>query len=65
STTSLPRVYLAGKPNYAGLLEGIKAYQFAEKITIPDSAAGLQIEEADETEAVLSPDLVAHMNDGE
>lgn len=65
STTSLPRVYLAKRSNYAGLLEGIEAYQFAENITIPDSAAGLQIEEADETEAVLSPDLVVHMNDGE
>ncbi|MCG8603114.1 MAG: glycosyltransferase [Verrucomicrobiales bacterium] len=65
STKSLPRVYLAEKPNFAGLVEGIEAYQFDESIAVPDSASGLQLEEAEDREAVLSPDMIAHSNDDE
>ena len=59
-TKSLPRVYLAEGHNYVGLLEGIRAYGFDASITIPDSAAGLDLQEADDHEAVLTPDVVAH-----
>ena len=65
TTTSLPRVYLAQQPGFAGLVEGINAYLFGVGIQIPKSAKGLQHEEADDREAVLSPDMVVHMNDGE
>ncbi|MEM9280799.1 MAG: HAD family hydrolase, partial [Verrucomicrobiota bacterium] len=65
STTSLPRVYLAKQPNFMGLLEGLEAYQFGGDIKIPNSAKGMQPEEAEEQEAVLSPDMVAHMSDGD
>ena len=65
STKSLPRVYLAKQPNFAGLVEGIDAYQFDERIEVPDSAAGLHLEEAEDQEAVLSPDMIAHTNDDE
>lgn len=65
STTSLPRVYLAHSPNFMGLLEGIEAYHFDGDIKIPESARGLQAEESENEEAVLSPDMVVHNNDGE
>lgn len=63
STTSLPRVYLAEKPNFAGLVEGIEAYQFDGGIEVPESAEGLHPEEAEEQEAVLAPDMIAHSSD--
>jgi hypothetical protein len=63
STTSLPRVYLAEKPNFAGLVEGIRAYQFDGGIEVPESAEGLHPEEAEEQEAVLAPDMIAHSSD--
>lgn len=65
ATTSLPRVYLAQSPNFIGLLEGIEAYQFDGDIQIPESARGLQAEKSENQEAVLSPDMVVHNNDGE
>ncbi|MAS94289.1 MAG: HAD family hydrolase [Verrucomicrobiales bacterium] len=65
STASLPRVYLAKNPNFAGLLEGVEAYQFDGEIRVPDSAKRLMPEEAEERESVLSPDMVVHMSDGE
>lgn len=65
STGSLPRVYRANNPSFAGLLEGVEAYQFDGEIRIPESARRLMPEEAEEREAVLAPDMVVHMNDGE
>lgn len=65
TTTSLPRVYLAKKPNFAGLVEGIEAYNFESKIEVPKSAEGLQPEEGEEKEAVLAPDMVVHTTDGD
>lgn len=64
-STSLPRVYLAKTPNFAGLLEGLEAYHFDSLIRVPESAQGLQPEEAKEQESVLAPDTVAHTSDGE
>jgi len=65
STASLPRVYRAEKPNFSGLLEGIEAYQFDGEIRIPESARGLAPSESDTEEAVLAPDMMVHMNDGD
>ncbi|MDF1852355.1 MAG: HAD family hydrolase [Verrucomicrobiales bacterium] len=65
TTTSLPRVYLAKKNNFAGLVEGIEAYEFEGKIRVPKSAEGLQLDEGEEKEAVLAPDMVVHTNDGD
>jgi len=62
-SSSLPRVYLSKKPNFMGLLEGIQAYQFDSSITVPKSASGLNPEEADPHESVLSADLVVHRGD--
>lgn len=63
---SLPRVYQASKPNFMGLLEGIQAYHFEEdSIRVPKSAAGMRPEDADEEEAVLGPDVVAHKDESE
>lgn len=60
-TTNLPRVYLAKSPNFSGFLEGIEAYQFDGRIRIPQSAlGGVPPEGADEPEAVLSHDMIAH-----
>lgn len=64
-TQSLPRVYLSSQPNFSGLWDGIVAYGFDGGIKIPRSASGLQPEEAGEEEAVLAPDMVAHISDGE
>ncbi|MEM9015621.1 MAG: HAD family hydrolase, partial [Verrucomicrobiota bacterium] len=64
STRTLPRVYLAKRPNFAGLVEGIEGYGFDGKIAIPASAEGT-LEEAHEQEAVLAPDMVAHLEDGD
>ena len=63
STATLPRVYLAKNPNFAGLVEGIEAYQFDGEICIPESAKQLMPEEAEERETVLAPDMVAHINE--
>lgn len=65
STTSLPRVYLASTPNFAGLIEGINAYQFGGGIKIPQSAKGLGSDHGDDTEAVLAPDMEVHLSDGD
>ncbi|MEM6279014.1 MAG: HAD family hydrolase [Verrucomicrobiota bacterium] len=65
STTSLPRVFLASKPNFAGLVEGINAYQFGGGIKVPASAQGLDPDHADEKEAVLAPDMEVHVSDGD
>ncbi len=62
---SLPRVYVSKTPNFAGLWEGIKAYGFDGGIRIPESARGHQPEESEIEEAVLAPDMVAHINDGD
>ncbi len=64
-STSLPRVFLAERPNFMGLLDGINAYHFDASIQIPKSAESLQPEEAEDREAVLQPDLVAHISEGE
>lgn len=65
STASLPRVYQAEQPNFAGLMEGIEAYRFDRTITVPDSAEKLDLHEAEDAEAVLAPDLVAHHKEDE
>ena len=65
STTSLPRVYLASNPNFAGLVEGIHAYQFGGGIKVPASAQGLEHDDVEEQEAVLSPDMQVHLSDGD
>jgi len=65
TTTSLPRVYLAKQPNFAGLVEGIEAYNFENEIRVPKSAEGLHTEESEKKEAVLAPDMVAHTSDGD
>ncbi len=61
----LPRVYLAERPNFEGLLEGFRAYRFDSDIRIPDCARGMLPDEDRQEEAVLSPDVVAHAGDGE
>lgn len=61
----LPRVYLADKPNFMGLLEGIRAYGFDSHIRVPESARGAPPEEGDADEAVLSPDVIVHPADDE
>lgn len=65
STTNLPRVYLAGNPNFSGLLEGLEAYHFDGNIRIPESARGLPSEDNEEKEAVLAPDMIIHATDGD
>ncbi|MEM7600454.1 MAG: HAD family hydrolase, partial [Verrucomicrobiota bacterium] len=65
STASLPRVYLASTPNFAGLVEGINAYQFGGGIRVPYSAQGLDPEHAEDREAVLAPDMEVHISDGD
>lgn len=65
STSNLPRVYLAERPNFSGLVEGLEAYHFDSEIRIPESARGLPTENAEEKEAVLAPDMIIHANDGE
>ncbi len=65
TTTSLPRVYLAQKPNFAGLVEGIEAYEFEGKIRVPKSAEGFRPEDMEEKEAVLAPDMVVHTTHGD
>jgi len=64
-TKSLPRVYLAESPNFRGLVEGIKAYEFDSSIIVPESAESLHIEEADDREAVLGPDTIVHSEEEE
>ena len=59
----LPRVYVTEAPNYVGLLEGIRAYQFDGGIRVPESARGLEPDREMEQESVLSPDVVAHSAD--
>lgn len=60
-TRKLPSVYTAATPGFVGLLEGITAYQFDKDIQVPESARGSHSEEkVDFSEAVLSPDLLAH-----
>lgn len=65
STRSLPRVYQAKLPNFAGLVAGIEAYSFDGGIEVPESASGLEPDMAEDSEAVLAPDMVAHMTDEE
>lgn len=65
SCEHLPRVYLAKSPNYMGLVEALKAYQFTTDMRVPESASGLQDPDEESSDAVLSPDIVAHTNDGE
>jgi len=64
-STNLPRVYLAKKPSFSGLLEGIDAYHFDDVIQVPLSARGVTPESSDVGEAVLAPDLSAHPSHGE
>ncbi|MEX2579718.1 MAG: HAD family hydrolase [Verrucomicrobiales bacterium] len=65
STENLPLVYLASKPSFSGLLEGIEAYHFDGDIRIPESARGLTTDNGDDTEAVLAPDMIIHATDGD
>lgn len=65
STASLPRVFLASTPNFAGLVEGIEAYRFGGGIRVPQSAQGFDPASAEDTEAVLSPDMEVHLSDGD
>lgn len=65
STTSLPRVYPASSPNFAGLVEGINAYNFGGGIEIPRSARGMEPGNTESREAVLAPDMEAHTSDGD
>lgn len=55
---NLPRVYRAEKPNFAGLLEGICAYQFDSEVRVPESAGGME-PDVPRCDAVLSPDVTA------
>ncbi|MEM7699383.1 MAG: HAD family hydrolase, partial [Verrucomicrobiota bacterium] len=64
-SVSLPRVFLSERPNYGGLLEGIFSYGFDDRIMVPDAADDLEQHDVSEPEAVLSPDMVAHLNEGE
>ncbi|MGE9268566.1 MAG: HAD family hydrolase, partial [Verrucomicrobiales bacterium] len=59
SARDLPSVYVAEKPNFAGLWEGIQAYRFDSDIFIPKSAKGLEPDGEGE-ESVLSADLTIH-----
>lgn len=59
----LPRVYLAEKPNFEGLWEGIRAYGFDDNIRVPESAIGVPETGDSFNEGVLSPDLVVHGGD--
>ncbi len=62
----LPRVYRSKGANFAGFLEGVKAYHFFEEdIEIPESARGLEMDGAQEDEAVLSADVIAHIGEEE
>jgi len=54
---NLPRVYLASRPAFSGLLEGIRAYRFDADVHIPESATGHTPEDG---ETVLSADVTAH-----
>ncbi|MDF1826162.1 MAG: HAD family hydrolase [Verrucomicrobiales bacterium] len=65
STASLPRVFLASTPNFAGLVEGIEAYRFGGGIRVPRSAQGFDPASAEDTETVLSPDMEVHLSDGD
>ncbi len=60
-SSRLPRVYLAERPNFQGLLEGVRAYRFEGDIRIPESARGV-FDGTDQPpdEAALSPDMVVH-----
>ena len=64
-SANLPRVYLAKGANFAGLLEGIRAYQFDASIRVPESASGLEPDGEASRESVLSPDVVANSDEAD
>ena len=57
-SSKLPRVYLAERPNFAGLIEGIRAYHFDSVVRVPESAGGMDPDVAHH-DAVLAPDFTA------
>jgi len=61
---NLPRVYRAQSANFAGLVEGIRAYRFDSAIRVPQSAGGMELDVRHQ-DAVLSPDLTALDGDNE
>ncbi|MEM6910024.1 MAG: HAD family hydrolase [Verrucomicrobiota bacterium] len=61
-TAHLPRVYASPYPNFRGLLDGIRAYQFDTRIRVPKSAQGLEPVGGQEQESALQPDVVVHFD---
>lgn len=58
-SADLPRVYKASEPNFAGLVEGIRAYQFdSAAIRVPESAGGMEAD-LPRHDSVFAPDVTA------